>query len=225
MEGKRIDPAKLRYFRELRKLKQKDIGIAAGVVHTQVSRWEAGELEIPLRHLPALVSILGVEPSEILAPAEPRPALTRNGKPVEVPGPVTVHPAEAAHMPLRGVVPGGPLHPAIELEVEPWPVAPDLVRMFPDAFLLQVSGESMAPMINDGDLVVVKPEVVWGQGITVIAEIDGEVTLKRIGEVDGKQALVPYNDGHHAIILTAEQRPMIRGIVVAVVPKWRVIPH
>ena len=220
-----FDREKLKLLRDAKGISQEQLGALIGANKQYIYRLESGETVNPgANYLTSLASALGVDPSELLAPAAPdaekRLPLTRGGKPVDLPvAPVRVElNPKHAYMPLLGTVPGGPLMMVSDMDAEPYPVDPEMVRLYPYGFVVRVSGSSMTPVIQDGDKVIVDPVQGWRQGSTVIAEVDGEVTLKCIGEVDGKPALVPNNgNGHEAIVLGGAQQVKIQGIVVEVI--------
>lgn len=216
MESRSLDKDKLRKLRLERGFTQEGLGALAGITGVQVSRLEAGKQSPSFQTLTALAAALGVATSELLAPVDANhlPGRNINGLPKQ---PAKVAPAVASFLPLLGIVPGGPLMHVSNTDVVPYPVPEELVRSYPNAFVVKVSGDSMSPVIQDGDVVVVDPTLGWRQGSTIVAEVDGEVTVKCIGEVDGKPALIPNNgDVCNAIVLGGEQQVRIQGIVVEV---------
>lgn len=73
-----------------------------------------------------------------------------------------------------------------------------------DAFLLEVKGDSMTGAgIEDGDLVMVEPADTDDvrNGEIVAARIDGEATIKRYFERDGKVVLEPANPAYDPIVV------------------------
>ncbi len=83
-------------------------------------------------------------------------------------------------------------------------------------FLLKVKGDSMVnARIYDGDMVVVKPNKEASDGEIIVANIEGETTVKRFKKLNGNFALKPENDSYP--ILT---RPFeIIGKVIGVIRK------
>ena len=93
------------------------------------------------------------------------------------------------------------------LQVDRW-----LFRPQPD-FLLRVQGDSMIDDgILDGDLVAGKatPEALHGQ--TVIARVDGGITIKRLWHRDGQLRLLPRNVRHRPIVPDPVEDFAIEGI-------------
>lgn len=218
-----FDREKLKLLRDAKGISQEQLGALIGANKQYIYRLESGETVNPgANYLTSLASALGVDPSELLAPAAPdaekRLPLTRGGKPVDLPvAPVRVTPAKLASVPVLGVVPGGPLMLVEQsTEAEMVAVPPEVLIYAPRAFAVRVSGTSMEPLIQHGDYAIADPDTGWKDGSTVIAQIDGDVTIKRIGRINGDLALVPINDGHDPIIL-GEQQVHIQAVVISAI--------
>jgi len=71
-----------------------------------------------------------------------------------------------------------------------------IYELFPDAFALQIDGDSMAPRINDTDIVVLSPSVPATQGQVAIAKLQGQigVTCKLIRTTESQVHLIPINE-------------------------------
>ncbi|RLC39599.1 MAG: hypothetical protein DRH51_06860 [Candidatus Coatesbacteria bacterium] len=121
-------------------------------------------------------------------------------------------------LPILGQIPAGdPL-----LSEEYWIDTISLDRsIVPDgaAFMLEVTGDSMiGDHIVDGDLVLVRPNPQPPEGTIVVAVIDDEATVKRLGRVEGRPALVPSNPAFSPIPLDEEVREIrIVGEVVGLI--------
>jgi transcriptional regulator with XRE-family HTH domain len=73
--------------------------------------------------------------------------------------------------------------------------AETIKRRHPDAFALRVDGDSMAPQIRPGDVVVLSPSVPAIEGRAAVAQLAGQigVTCKLYRESGGHVHLVPAN--------------------------------
>lgn len=88
-------------------------------------------------------------------------------------------------------------------------------------FGLRVRGQSMVDAgIRDGDYLIVEPCETADNGRTVVAEIDGHVTVKKLFRSPGGQVrLQPANPEMLPLIVSGDQ-VRIRGIVVGVLRKY-----
>ena len=97
----------------------------------------------------------------------------------------------------------------------------DLLIQNPEAtFLLKVSGDSMSGAgILPGDMVIVDKGQPPRSGDIVIAEVDGEWTMKYLRKRGDRVTLVPANPKYQPIKPKNELK--IGGVVTAVVRKYR----
>jgi SOS regulatory protein LexA len=97
----------------------------------------------------------------------------------------------------------------------------ELLIQNPDAtFLLKVSGDSMSEAgILPGDMVLVDKGQVPKSGDIVIAEVDGEWTMKYLRKKGESVALIPANPRYKP--LKPKKELKIAGVVTAVVRKYR----
>ncbi len=98
-------------------------------------------------------------------------------------------------------------------------VSPDLQRLHGTLFALRVRGTSMIDaLIDDGDVVIIKPSITVNNGETVVAWLkeEEETTLKKF-YVEGSQVrLQPANTTMDPIYCAAENVE-VRGKVVSVI--------
>lgn len=87
------------------------------------------------------------------------------------------------------------------------------------SYLLKVSGDSMIEAgINDGDLVIIEEEPDPKEGDIVVAQVDGEFTLKYFQRKNGQVMLVPANKKYSPIYPSSNLT--VFGIVVSVIRKY-----
>ena len=132
---------------------------------------------------------------------------------------LTVKPpvSQSVSLPIVGTVRAGHLAPAIEdiqghFSVDPMAVKGD------GCFFLKVSGESMINAgIFDGDLALVRPQPTADNRDTVVAMVDGEVTLKWFYREQDHIRLQPANPDMGPIIIRPEDGEVsIVGKVIGV---------
>jgi repressor LexA len=90
-------------------------------------------------------------------------------------------------------------------------------------FALKVRGDSMNDAgICDGDLVVVRAQAQVEPGHIVVAQMDGETTVKRLARRQQRLELQPANDRYEPIPVTAQTRVLGRviGVIRSYERKW-----
>lgn len=81
-------------------------------------------------------------------------------------------------------------------------------------FFLRARGDSMEPLIFDGDLLLIQPGPQWNNKTIVVAYIDGQVTCKRLQLYDHSAALISDNSRYPPIMVTEEM--VIIGRVIKI---------
>ena len=81
-----------------------------------------------------------------------------------------------------------------------------------EPFALVVLGDSMAPEFVEGDVIVVEPEGLATDGSFVVAQVDGEWTMRQLARRDGGWMLRPLNPSYPPTAI-ADLAP-IRGVVI-----------
>ncbi|MGE8281050.1 MAG: transcriptional repressor LexA [Stenotrophomonas sp.] len=125
--------------------------------------------------------------------------------------------AELLQVPILGrVAAGSPigadadLQDILALDERLFAVAPD--------YLLRVQGDSMIEDgILDGDLVGVRRRSDAREGQTVVARLDGELTIKRLSLAAGRLRLLPRNPAYAPIEVQADQEFAIEGVFCGLV--------
>jgi len=124
--------------------------------------------------------------------------------------------------PLRilGTVEAGFPSPAEEELADTLSLDDLLIQNREATFLLKVSGDSMSGAgILPGDMVIVDKRQVPKSGDIVIAEVDGEWTMKHLRKRGESVTLIPANPGYKPIKPKKELK--IAGVVTAVIRKYR----
>ncbi|HVJ36376.1 MAG TPA: transcriptional repressor LexA [Stenotrophomonas sp.] len=115
-------------------------------------------------------------------------------------------------LPVLGrVAAGAPIGADIGIERELW-LDRTLFSLRPD-YLLQVQGDSMIDDgILDGDLVGVHRSHEARNGQTVVARLDGEITIKRLERGRTQLRLLPRNPAYAPIVVPADADFAIEGL-------------
>lgn len=89
-----------------------------------------------------------------------------------------------------------------------------LVRHPDSTYYVEVEGDSMvASGIHDGDILIVDRSVEPAEGSIVIAALDGELTVKRIGRNGDALRLEPASPHHSPIEVSSDNDLVIWGVV------------
>lgn len=120
---------------------------------------------------------------------------------------------------LGSVQAGFPTTPEVEAEAELIKLDDLLVRQPDQTYMLKVSGQSMRDAgILEGDMVLVERGAEPRSGDVVVAQVDGEWTLKTYRNNAGQVVLEPANPDFQPII--PRQSLNIGGVVKAVIRKF-----
>jgi repressor LexA len=112
--------------------------------------------------------------------------------------------AQAASLPIVGVVRAGALHPAIE-DIEGHFAIDSSQARSGGTFFLRVKGDSMIHAhIKEGDLALVRPQPNAANRDIVVAMVGGEATLKRFYREGDQVRLQPENPNYQPIIVREE---------------------
>lgn len=84
-----------------------------------------------------------------------------------------------------------------------------------DIFLLKVKGNSMAPKIEDGDVVIVKKQYTADSGQTIVALMGSDTTVKKYLPREDHIVLQPENPEHEPQVVFPDEL-RIQGIVQGV---------
>ncbi len=122
-------------------------------------------------------------------------------------------------IPLLGLVKAGFPSPAEEQISDSMNIDDFLIKKKDSTYLLEVDGDSMIDAhIAPGDLVIAERATTARDGDIVIAEVDGEWTMKYFKQKMGRVWLEPANKKYKPIYPTQELR--ITAVVKGVVRKY-----
>lgn len=123
-------------------------------------------------------------------------------------------------LPILGLIAAGQPIEAITGHQDTLEVPPFMVGRR-SSYVLQVKGESMIEdAIMDGDFVVIQEKEVPSNGEVVVALVDGEATLKRYYKEKDHIRLQPANSTMDPIIVPADSKIQIQGVVIGVIRKY-----
>lgn len=115
---------------------------------------------------------------------------------------------------------GQPAFLEIEEEPETINLSARLVVNPKHTFIVAAQGDSMINAgIHDSDLLVVDGKIEPGQGSIVVASVNGEFTVKRLGKRNGQTCLLPENPAYQPILLSDSDELHIFGVVMHAIHK------
>jgi repressor LexA len=125
----------------------------------------------------------------------------------------------AATIPFLGRVAAGA--PIEAVEMPETTEVPESLLSGGNNFALQVQGDSMVDEgIRDGDVLIIRKQDHADNGQTVVAQIEGEATIKKFYQRDGRVELRPANEELKPFVVPAEKVEII-GVVVGLVRHYR----
>ncbi len=176
---------RLRYCREEQRETLEQLGQLVGVNKSTVMRWERGDTsKINLPTLHALAAHFQVNPRWLMGLSE------------DMSPPSTPFSPDVVPVPVIGAVRAGCGGLSLEEPSGFEPVDASLLRGGDEFFWLRVTGDSMTPVINDRDLVLVRRQATVDSGCYAVVLVNGEEGLvKRVVYSDNwieLQSVNPY---------------------------------
>lgn len=204
--GRRIREARLQ-----KEFDQATFSARIDVATRTIQRWEKGEQVPDSNYLMRIAKITGVTPHWLL---------TGNGEMFQqnierniIPLPTgRYRKVDLVSVPLLSSVPGGApslmFHPD---HVEKYITVDDVND--PNAFALEVKGNSMAPRIEDGDVIIVSPKLEAHSGDICVVRVIDEDTVKRIKIDPNFLHLIPLNPEYEPIVIRKKDVAFIWRVV------------
>lgn len=166
---------KLKEFRKARGMTQAELGAFLGFSQQTIASWERGRTDIPTETLAKIAGMFGISTDELLG-IEPPPKAPKG---VRIPV-------------LGSIVAGIPIEAITE--IEDWEEIPEAMARTGEFFALRVRGDSMEPVLYEGDRVICKRVPVADDGDIAVVLINGfEATLKKVYTSPAGVTLVAYN--------------------------------
>ena len=185
---------KIRQLRETSKLSQAELASALGVSDKAVSTWEMEKKTPRMGTLQALADYFGVSKSYLIEDSQP-----------EIPHGFQALPTMKKIPRVGRIACGEPI--LAEENIETYDNVPDNWKA---GFTLICVGDSMAPKIQDGDLVAIRQQEQVENGQIAAVLIDNEATLKRVYVYPDKLILRPENPDYEPIVIMNGESSTIR---------------
>ena len=150
------------------------------------------------------------------------PAVSARTSPAPSPPPVGLAPEPPAReLRLLARIRAGFPSPAADYVEDGLDLNAYLVNRPVSSFIFTVQGDSMSGAgILDGDKVIVDRSLPAHHNDIVVAEVDGEYTLKRLFRQNGRVELRPENPGYPVIAFRDGEELRIWGVVTGAVRRY-----
>lgn len=193
--------------RTLLKLSQQELADKIGVSKSAISRYENGSIgNMGLDKAQALAKALNLDPLLLLSFAG---ANGKELKPVDL--------SASVKIPVVGSIPAGTPVEAIEDIVDYIDIPEDWIKGDAEYIGLEVKGDSMYPIMLDGDTVVIRVQPTAETGDICACYVNGyDATLKRIALKSKTITLVPANPSYAPKTYTHPGEVTIVGKVVEI---------
>ncbi|MPM33670.1 LexA repressor [bioreactor metagenome] len=194
----------LRKIRESNNISQKKLGEILFVSQQTVAKWESNKSSPNPETLAKIAEIFKVSIDNLMG--------VNSGVPRSTGG---------LWIPVLGRIAAGIPIEAIEDIIDYEEIDHDMASTGV-YFGLQIKGDSMAPRVLDGDVVIVRQQQEANTGDIVVAIIDGQdATVKQLKMEQGGIALVPWNPTYEVLRFTCEEVKTIPVTIIGVVYELR----
>jgi repressor LexA len=197
--------AKIKHYRKLRKMTQKELGLKIGVKHNTISGYESGTNEADQDMLFKIASILDVSINDLFPSIKnisPQNLIPINSGLIKIPV-------------IGEIACGEPILASQNIEefiYEPSDTLPN-----GEIFALKAKGDSMEPTIPNGAIVLIREqnEVAYGEIAAVLVNGDLEATLKRIKKQGDTVFLMSDNPKYEPYIIDEQNPARIIGKAIS----------
>ena len=197
---------RIKRLRQLKGITQEDLAKIVGLQRGAIAKYEIGIVEnMKQTTIKKMADYFGVKPSYLMCLED---KLDELGNPV-------------VSIPLLGTVKAGYNY----LAEENWIGNVDIDKKLADSgefFALNVKGDSMSPVLIEGDIVIVKKQDDFENGDIVVALINGdEATIKKAKKSDSSILLQPFNNNYEPLIFTYEEMKSIPVKIIGTVKQLK----
>lgn len=196
---------KIKFNREKLNLTMNDLAKLVGVSAPTIQRYESGEIKNVRRDkIAKLAKALDVSPSYLMGWEE-----YSNIEPIDL--------TDSINIPVVGRIPAGIPVQAIEDIIEYIDIPKDWAKGDREFVGLKVDGDSMYPLLLDGDTVVIQVQPSAETGDICACYVNGyDATLKRISLTESSITLKPENPNYPPMTYIHPGEVTIVGKVVEV---------
>lgn len=193
----------LQYYMELHELNNKELSEILGVSESTVGKWLLRKSTPRMGVIEKLARYFNIQKSDLIEQKDPELTFVDLSKSVKIP--------------VVGKIPAGVPIEAIEDIIETIDIPEDWTKGDKEYIGLRVSGDSMYPVLLDGDTVVIQIQPSAETGDICACYVNGfDATLKRIALTPDSITLKPENPNYPPKTYTHPGEVTIAGKVVEV---------
>ena len=193
----------LQYYMELHELNNKELSEILGVSESTVGKWILRKSTPRMGVIEKLARYFDVQKSDLIEQKEPELTFVDLSNYIKIP--------------VVGKIPAGVPIEAIEDIIETIDIPEDWTKGNKEYIGLRVSGDSMYPLLLDGDTVVIQVQPSAETGDICACYVNGyDATLKRIALTPDSITLKPENPNYPPKTYTHPGEVIIAGKVVEV---------
>lgn len=188
-------------------MKQSVLAYRIGVDRSYISNYLSGKYEPSYDVLKKMAGVLGVSMSWLKGSDSTMIEKSTNA---------------AIQIPILGYVAAGIPIEAITDILDYEEISPDMIKDGSEYFGLEIKGDSMEPVISNGDYVIVKQQETCDSGQIAIVCVNGDnATCKKIIRQESGIMLVPFNPQYETVFYSNEQIEQIPITIFGVVVEQR----
>lgn len=203
---------RIREARQAKGMDQAKLSARLDIATRTLQRWEKGEQVPDSNYLMRIAKHTGVSPHWLLtAEGEMYARAQEPGKVLQLPT-SRYKKVDLVSLPLLSSVPGGAPSMIFHPDYVERYISVDDVRDS-QAFALEVKGNSMAPRIEDGDIIVVSPRLQAKSGDICVVRINDEDTVKRVKIEDHTIYLIPLNPDYEPMAVKKKDVTFVWKVV------------
>ena len=194
-----------------RNMKSVELHEKTGISESLLSKYLSGNAIARQRKISLISEALNVNPVWLMGYDVPMEEMKidKLGNPV-------------AEVPLLGTVKAGYNYMAQENWEGMIEIDRNIIKDGSEYFALKIKGDSMAPVIIENDIVIIKKQEDFENGDLVVAIINGdEATIKKGRKSDNSILLQPLNTAYEPLIFTKEEMKTIPVTIIGIVKQLK----
>lgn len=202
---------RLRSAMDIRNIKASELSEKSNIPKSAISQYLSGLYEAKQKSIFKLATVLDVSEAWLMGLDVP---MTKNIKIDKLGNPII-------EIPILGTVKAGYDY----LAQENWIGTVDIDKKLAESgefFALKIKGDSMAPVLIEDDIVIIKKQDDFDSGDIVVAIVNGdEATVKKAKKSENSILLQPFNTNYEPLIFTKEEMDTIPVKIVGIVKQLK----